>query len=108
VTLHPVEARAAQGDTLIERHVITDFGRLADDHAGGVVYEHALAEHGSRMDVDPCEQARQLRARPRQELEVVLPQPVADAVAPDGVDARVADRDLERRARSRVAVSCRP
>ncbi len=47
------------------RHVITDFGRLADDHAGGVVYEHALAEHGSRMDVDPCEQARQAPSTPR-------------------------------------------
>ena len=93
---------------MIDRHVVTDLGRLADDHAGGVVDEHALAEHGGGMDVDPRERcapgSSTIRAR---SFKSFLPQPVADAVAPDGVDARVADRDLERRARCRVTLACR-
>ena len=43
VTLHPLEARATEGDTLINGHVVTDLGRLADHNAAGVVDEHALA-----------------------------------------------------------------
>ena len=37
-------AGAAEGDALQDRHVVLDHRRLADDQAGGVVEEDALAD----------------------------------------------------------------
>jgi len=107
MAFYSIETRATEGYTLIDGHVVSDFSRLANDDANGVVDEHALAEHGGRMDVDAGEHASQARATSREELEVVVPQPMANTVAPDGMDTRVAERDFEAGPRGRVAFASR-
>lgn len=48
----PASARAPQGNVMQQRDAVADDGRLADDDARRVVYHHAPADPGARMDVD--------------------------------------------------------
>ncbi len=50
MALPALVARAAQRYTLVEEHVIADFGRLADHHAQAVIDEQALADLRSGMN----------------------------------------------------------
>src|SRR5690606_38524716 len=60
-------AEAAQGHALVERHVVTDYGSLADHHTGTVVDAEALADPGGGMDVDPGTAMSGRRQHARQE-----------------------------------------
>ena len=106
VTLRLAQARAAQSHPLVQGDLCTDFSRLTDDHAGCVVDEQALAQNGAGMDVHPGERSGHRGQHPGHQLGVVLPQPVADPVAPDGMQPRVAEDDLGCGAGCRVAVAC--
>ncbi len=50
------EARSAQRHVLVERYVVADFGRFADQHAHAVIDEEALAD-SSRRDGSRCRSA---------------------------------------------------
>ncbi len=47
----------AEGHALIDRYVVTDLGRLADDHTHAVVDEQAAADARARMDLDAGQEA---------------------------------------------------
>ena len=83
MALAHVLARAAQRHVLIERDVVADFGRLADDHAHAVIDEQSLADGRAGVDLDAGLFAGALRHNARQQLHVVLPQPVRAPVPPD-------------------------
>src|SRR5208282_3209870 len=53
-------ASAAESDALIQGHVVTDDGGLADDHAETMINEEPSADFGAGMDFDSGEEARHL------------------------------------------------
>ena len=60
VALAGIEADAAQGDTLIEGHIVADLGGLADHHAHAVIDEEAPPDPRARVDLDPGHEAADL------------------------------------------------
>ena len=79
MALAGIEADAAQGDALIERHVVADLGGLADHHAHAVVDEEAAADHGTGVDLDAGHEAADLRDEAAGELPAAPPEPVRRA-----------------------------
>ncbi len=108
MTLALAQARPAQRDTLVEGDLSTVFGGLADDHPGRVVAQQAFTQDRGRMDVDPRQEAGHRRDDAGHKLEIVPPQPVTEAVAPDGVEARVTQCHLCRGPRCGIAFLCGP
>ena len=103
-----IAAGAAERDAVINRDVVADLRGFADHHAGRVVNEHAGAENGPGMDVDPGQDAGDLPDRARGHLRATFPQPVADPVSPDGVHARVGEDDLQGAGDGGIALLRRP
>jgi len=71
----------AERDALVERHVVADLRRLADDDPGAVVDEEPLADPRRRMDLDPGPRAREHRQRARRDRHPGRVQAVRDAMA---------------------------
>jgi hypothetical protein len=97
-------AGAAEGDVLVEGDVVAEDGGFADDDAHAVVDEEAAADVGGGVDLDAGVEASDLGAEAGEESEVVAPEPVLDAVGPDGVEAGVAEDDHEPRGSGGIAV----
>ncbi len=97
-------AGAAEGDALIEGNVVADDGGFADDDAHAVVDEEAAADLGAGMDFNACPKADELGTEAGEELEVVAPEPVIDAMSPDGLEAGIAGEDHEARGSGGVAL----
>ena len=53
VALAAREARAAERDALVHRHVVADLGRLPDHDAGAMVDEQAAPDLRGGVDLDP-------------------------------------------------------
>src|ERR1017187_2707701 len=102
-----LQAGAAEGDSVVDRHVGTNLGGFPDDDAGGVVDEQPGAEYRAGVDVHSGEQAGQRREETAGWLVVALPQPVADPVSPHRVQARVAQHQLSTAACGRIPFSGR-
>ena len=60
VTLAAVFARTAQGDALIEQAAITNFAGFTNHHPHAVIDEHAAADRGAGVDLDPGDSSPQL------------------------------------------------
>ena len=97
-------AGTAQGDSLIDGDVVADDGGFADDDAHAVVDEEAAADDGAGVDLDAGPEAGYLRHEAGEEFEVAAPEPVVDAVDPDGLEAGVAEQDHEARGGGGVAL----
>ena len=69
-----------------------------------MVDEQAGAGGGRWVDLDSGEPAGQSGEHPGDQLEIVSPEPMVDAVSPDRVEARVAEDDLKRAAGSGIAL----
>ncbi len=93
----------AEGHLVVKIAVVADLGGFADHHAHAVVDHQPPAELGGRMDLDPGQPAGDMRGKPAQQVQLVLATASATAVPHDGVQARVAQQDLERRPCRRVA-----
>src|SRR5690606_5167467 len=94
----PAERRAVE-----EQYVVPDHGRLADHDAHPVVDEQAAPDARTRVDLDPGEEARELRHEPGREAGGrVAPQPVRDPVRPHRVQTWVGEGDLDPAARRGV------
>jgi len=96
-------AGAAERDALVESDVAADDGGFADDNAGGVIDEEAAAEQRTGMDVDAGEEAGEPRKNTCGQAQLHLPEPVRNAVIPDGPQARIAEHELKPGARCWVA-----
>jgi hypothetical protein len=97
-------AGAAEGDGLVEGDVVADDGGFADDDADAVVDEEAAADAGGGMDLDAGPEAGPLGEDAGEESEVVAPEPVLDAMGPDGVEAGVAENYHEPRGGGGIAI----
>ena len=96
------ERGPAQHHAHVDQHIVAHFSSLADHDAHAVVDDHPAADNGTGMDLDPREEAADVGDEPGPELEVMGPEPVRPAVEPEGMEPRVAEEDLGRRACSRV------
>ena len=94
VALAGLEARAAERDALVHRHVVADLSRLADHDAHAVVDEQPLADLRRRVDLDPGQRAREVRERARRHRDAGGVQRVRHAVHEQRVQARPAGQDL--------------
>ena len=92
-----VQARATQGDSVVDRHVGTHDCRLADDNSCAVINEDSGTKAGTRVDLDPGQRPRSLGERSSWQKGSRLPQVIAHAVSPNSVHARVQQGDLGRR-----------
>ena len=104
VALALVQTDAAERDAVIQRHVVADLRRFADDNAHAVINEKAVADFCARMNFDPGDAARKLRQPSSQQFQIVRPQPMRDAIRPQGVQSRIEQRDFEWVARGGIAV----
>src|SRR3546814_7128247 len=77
----------------------------SDLHAHAVIDEKAPPDGRARMNLDASEPARQIRVEARQPLQLMRPQPVADAMPPDRMQARIARQHFPSTARGRVAIT---
>jgi hypothetical protein len=61
-----------------------------------MVDEEPLADSGSGMNFNACQEATEVRKKTSQELEPVLPKKVGDAVEPQGMESRIAEDNIQR------------
>ena len=103
-----LEAGAAERHALEQGHVLADLRRLADHDAHAVVDEEAAARGGPPGWISMPVTKRATCDTKRASVEPAPPpEPVADPVEGQRVDARIAEHDLERRARGRIALAAR-
>jgi hypothetical protein len=94
----------AQRDIVIEQHIGADLGGFADHGAHAVVDHQARADRGAGVDFDPGQKAPQLRNPAGDQIELVHPQPVGQAIKPGRMQTRIAEHDLQLATRRRVAL----
>src|SRR5207248_11339914 len=70
---------AAERHVLVNGDVVADLGRFAN-HAEAMVEKEALADPGTRMDVDAGQETREVVHQPGNEIELSFPQPVRGTV----------------------------
>src|SRR5690606_36935992 len=79
---------AAEGDALVDGHVVADLGGLTD-HGEAVVDEEVAADLRAGMDVDRGQPAAEMIDQAGEEVELAFEQPVGEAVEAERPDARV-------------------
>ena len=98
------KALGAEGDALVQFHVVTDDACLADDHARAVVYGEVAAYLGAGMDVNARFAVCHFGDDAGNEGYAQPQQFVGDAVVADGPYGGIAADDLAERMGGRVAV----
>ena len=94
---------AAQRDAVIKRDVVADDGGLADHHAGPVVDDEPAADLRARMDLDGRQNLADVGDEPRQQAGGMPPQPMAQPIEQQRMEARIAQYDLEPAPGRRIA-----
>ena len=85
------EGFGAQGDALVEFDVPADYGGLADNDAGGVVDEEALANSGARVDVNAGPSVAVFRHDPGDKGNAHGVEFVGEALDGDGLETGIAE-----------------
>ena len=102
VALAALFTRAAERDALIQRDVIADFARFADDHAHGVVDEETAADFRGGVNFHARHETSELARDARQAFQAVVPQPMLDDMAPTSMQARIREPNDEFALRGRI------
>src|SRR5262249_1996063 len=83
-------ASRAQCHLMVQHDVVADLGRLADDHAGAMIYEEAPPDLRARMDLDAAgEDPGDLRDQARQHRYVQTVESMCDSVEEDRMQALI-------------------
>ena len=98
------ETLRAERHALVEADARAEDCSLADDDAGAVVDEEALADLRARVDVDARARVRELRDDAGEQRDAELIERVREPVVRDRRDARVAEEDFVDASRGGVAV----
>ena len=102
VALAALFTRAAERDALIQRDVIADFARFADNHTHGVVDEETATDFRSRVNFHARHETSELARDARQAFQAVVPQPMLNDVAPTSMQARIREPNDEFALRGRI------
>ena len=84
-------AQCAQGDALIDLHVLTDVGGLADDDAGAVVDEEVAADLCAGVDVDTGAAVGVLRHHAGDHGDGLKVEKVCHAIGKDGEETGIGE-----------------
>ena len=87
--LAAAQTRATERDAFIERDVVADFCRLADQHAHSVIDEEALTDRRSGVDFDTRCKPDEIGEEARNDRNVGAPQFVNEAMRGDRVEAGI-------------------
>src|SRR5699024_894781 len=94
-----------EGHTVVQHHVVTDFGGFADYYAHPVIDEETSTDLCPRMDFDTRQGAVELRWETCWSLELLcIPHFVCQTVHPNRMKARITGDDLKCAACGRVTV----
>src|SRR5204862_4297795 len=86
---------AAQGDSVIQGHIIADFGSLADHDSHPVVDEKAPANRSAGMDLDARGASPNLRHNSPKQPPPMLPEPVRRPVEKQDMHTRISKQNLK-------------
>jgi len=95
VTLDLVQARTAEGDLMIQEHIIPDDGGLAYHDAHAMVDEKATPDLGTGVNLYAGDEPAELRHKTRKKLEVPAPQSMGEPVEPERMQARIGEHFQE-------------
>src|SRR5207302_11251129 len=90
-------ASPAERYSLIDGDIGADNGGLADHNPHAVINKKPMSNECAGMDFDSGKEPHHLRVQSGKESHVVSPQPMGETVAPQSVQPRVAEEDLEHR-----------
>ena len=99
-----LQTRAAQRHRVIQRDLFADLCRLANDHAHAVIDEQSVPDLRTGVNLNAGEEAHDLRNVTAQQFQMMYPQPVRQAIAPQGIQPRIAQQHLQQTARRRIAI----
>ena len=102
VALSGTQTRASEGNALVQRHVVADLGRRADQDAHAVIDEEPAPDGGRRVDLDTGRKAHDVRKKTRQQRNAHAIEKVDDAVRGDRVEPGIRQNDIERTACCRI------
>ena len=88
------EAEGAEGDALVNLDLVAEHGGLADDHAGAMVDEEAVADGGAGVDVDAGDGVGVLAHDAGDQRHLGLVQQMGQALDGDRLEAGIGDDDL--------------
>ena len=94
----------AQSHAVIHGNIIADFSGFTDDHSHTVINEELAADPGAGMNLDAGDEAGDLRSKSAEKEHVMRPEPVGDAMQPDGMQPRIAEEDFKCIACRRIAI----
>ena len=89
-----VQRGTAQRHTLVNRAAVANFSRFANDHAHGVIKKYAGADFCSGVNLDTRQTPRNVRNKPAQPLQAVVPAPMRPAMQHQRMQAGVARQHL--------------
>lgn len=91
----PFVTRAADRNSLIKQHVITDLSRFADHDAEAMVDKEAFPDPGAGVNLDGSHQARHSRHQPGKNKEPLAIEKVSGAMEYDCVQPLVAKENFQ-------------
>src|SRR5437763_1931770 len=87
--------RSAERHALVQQHVVSDLGCLADHHAHSVIDEETAPDSRARMDLDARHRSRELRNDARESKPSREIQTMRDPVQHCRVESRIAQQYFE-------------
>src|SRR5882724_2122286 len=96
--------RAAERDALVDRDIFTHDRSFTNHDSHAVINNQPLADLRPRMNLDAGHPARPLRDQAGKQVQAKPVEPVSKAVYPDGVQAGIAQQDLQPRPGRRIAL----
>lgn len=93
-----VPRHSTKRDAVVERDVIADFSRLADDDTAAVIDEQAAPDTRTGMNVDLRHESRDETHETSRVTPPPLPQTMRHAMSNHGMNARVGGQDFPARA----------
>ena len=80
---------AAESDVVEQHTVVPDLSSLTDHNPRAMIDKDTIADSGAGVDLQPSEEAGQLRKQPRKERDPCLVQQVIKAMKSKGMESRI-------------------
>src|SRR5690625_1460101 len=95
---------APKNYALIKCHIVANFGRFTNDDSHTVIDEDALANLGTRVDLDAGEKAVDMGDQPGDEIKPMSVKEMGHPVHLQCMKPRIAGEHLQQRTSRRIAI----
>ena len=95
---------ATKGHPMIQSHIVTNDGGLANHQATAVINHQALANASRRMNLNLREQTRQPAHTARHKVKSMMPQIMRQPMKQQRMKSRIKKRHLPQGARRRISL----